>query len=94
MQYNPRINQLVRLKTALEKENLRLENYATDKDLKEILGNTKLIRASIVELENELNQDEEQEVEVENDGKTKNSFLEKLQTNVKRWNEVTQKKSA
>lgn len=93
LQYNSRVNQIITMKKALDNETKRLENLGEDdgKKLKEILSNSKLLRAAITEIEEELDREEEQEAEAEKQG-IKTTFLEQLVTNPQRYKEVTQKR--
>lgn len=95
LQYDIRVNQIMTLKRTLERENNKLDYLGSNssKELKEILSNCKELRKAIAEIEDELNREDEMDAEAEKEGKLKLSFLERLQTNIDKYNEVIKKRS-
>lgn len=92
LQFDARREQVITYNKKLQELDKMISSVGEDdlKKLKDILSTSKELRKAITEIEDEMNKEEEIEAQ-ETEDKTKLSFLEKLISNKKRYEEVTSK---
>ena len=94
LQYDQRRNQLITYKKKMDAIDSLMEETKQDdfSQIKTLIGLSKELRKAISELEQEIDKEEEDNSLIEDDQKNKLSFLERLQSNVERYKQVTTKK--